>query len=117
MWGMLIVGIGVVMFVINKNFPIGDWFRLLGSLLAVGGMGLMVGGVLNAVRRGTLPSGRKRDQLSGSPDTNELPTGRLPAELPSVTEGTTQLIAVEADSHKKAPEAHKEDQASRAEGL
>ena len=95
MWGMLLVGIGVVMFVINKNFPIGDWFRLLGSLLAIGGMGLMVGGVLNAVRRGTLPSRREPHQLPDPVDTNELPTGRLPAELPSVTERTTQLIAVE----------------------
>ena len=94
-WGMLIVGIGVVMVVINKSFPIGDWFRLLGSLLGVAGMGVMTGGVLNAARRGTLPSRRERDQLSGSPDTNELPTHRPPAELPSVTERTTQLIAVE----------------------
>ena len=94
-WGMLIVGIGVVMFVVNKNFPIGDWFRLLGSLLAIGGMGLMVGGVLNAVRRGTLPSRREPDQLAGPVDTNELSTNRIPAELPSITERTTQLIAVE----------------------
>src|SRR5262249_3087303 len=86
MWGMLIVGIGVVMVVVNKNFPIGDWFRLLGSLLTIGGTGVMIGGVLNAVRRGTLPSRRKPDQLAGLPDTNELPTDRLPAELPSVTE-------------------------------
>jgi len=89
-WGMLIVGIGVVMFVVNKNFPIGDWFRLLGSLLAIGGMGLMVGGVLNAVRRGTLPSRREPDQLAGPVDTNELPTNRIPAALPSITERTTQ---------------------------
>ena len=117
MWGMLIVGIGVVMVVLNKSFPIGDWFRFLGSLTAIGGTGVMIGGVFNAIRRGTLPSRREPDQLDESPDTNELPTTRLPAELPSVTERTTQLIAVEADSHKKAPEAHKEDQASRAEGL
>src|ERR1041384_5418174 len=86
-WGMLLVGIGVVMVVINKNFPIGYWFRLLSSLLVLGGMGIATGGVLNAVRRGTLP----RSQ----PDTNELPTSPIPAELPSVTERTTQLIAVE----------------------
>ncbi len=95
MWGMLIVGIGVVMVVVNKSFPIGDWFRLLGSLLAIGGMAVMVGGVFNALRRGTLPSSRELNQLHESPDTNELPTSRLPAELPSVTERTTQLIAVE----------------------
>jgi len=95
MWGMFIVGIGVVMVVVNKNFPIGDWFRLLGSLLAIGGTGVMIGGVFNAVRRGTLPSRREPNQLQEPPDTNELPPNRIPAELPSVTERTTQLIAVE----------------------
>ena len=72
MWGMLIVGIGVVMVIVNKSFPIGDWFRLLGSLLGIGGMGVTVAGVLNAIKRGTLPSRREPDQLSGSPDTNEI---------------------------------------------
>jgi hypothetical protein len=100
-WGMLLVGIGVVMIVVNKSFPIGDWFRLLSSLLVVGGMGVATGGVLNAIRRGTLPSRREHDQLAGSPDTNELPTNSIPAELPSVTERTTQLIAVdEAPTNK-----------------
>lgn len=93
-WGMLIVGIGVVMVLVNKSFPIGNWFRLLSSLLVIGGMGVTVAGVLNAVRRGTLP-GSQAAQISHPPDTNELPTSLLPAELPSVTERTTQLIAVE----------------------
>ena len=95
MWGMLIVGIGVVMVVINKSFPIGDWFRLLGSLVVIGGTGVMIGGVINAIRRGTLPSRREPDQLAGAPNTNELSANPIPAELPSVTERTTQLIAVE----------------------
>ena len=95
MWGMLMVGIAVVMIVVNKSFPIGDWFRLLSSLLAVGGLGVAVGGVFNALRRGMLPARREPDQLAGAPDTNELPTNSSPAELPSITERTTQLIAVE----------------------
>lgn len=95
MWGMVIVGIGVVMVVINKNFPIGDWFKLLGSLLVIGGTGVMIAGVLNGIRRGTLPRSSQSPQLDGTPDTNELPANRTPAELPSVTERTTQLIAVE----------------------
>lgn len=95
MWGIVIVGIGVVMVVINKNFPIGDWFKLLGSLLVIGGTGIMIGGVLNGIRRGTLPGSSQFTQLDGTPDTNELPSNRTPAGLPSVTERTTQLIAVE----------------------
>ena len=94
-WGMLLVGIGVVMIVINKSFPIGKWFTVLSSLLSIGGMGIATGGVLNAIRRGTLPSRREPHQLAGAPNTNELPTNPIPAELPSVTERTTQLIAVE----------------------
>lgn len=100
-WGMLLVGIGVVMILVNKSFPIGNWFRLLSSILVIGGMGVTVGGVLSAIKRGTLPSSRQSDQLTGLPVTNELPTHPIPAELPSVTERTTQLIAVdEAPTNK-----------------
>ena len=95
MWGMLMVGIAIVMTVVNKSFPIGDWFRLLSSLLAVVGLGVAVGGVFNTLRRAMLPARREPDQLAGPPDTNELPTNSNPAELPSITERTTQLIAVE----------------------
>jgi hypothetical protein len=100
-WGMLFVGIGVVMVVINKNFPIGNWFRLLSSLLVLGGMGVAVGGVLNAIRRGTLPARVEPNQLGEPRDTDSLPTNPIPAALPSVTERTTQLIAVdEAPTNK-----------------
>jgi len=94
-WGILIVGIGLLMIVVDKSFAIGKWFSVLSSLLMLGGMGIATGGVLNAIRRGTLPSRREPDQLTGPPDTKELPTKSMPAELPSVTERTTQLIAVE----------------------
>jgi zinc ribbon protein len=93
-WGMLLVGIGVVMFVINKSFPIGKWFTVLSSFLAIAGMGVATGGVLNALRRGMMPRSHPT-QLSNPPDTKSLPTDPILAELPSVTERTTQLIAVE----------------------
>jgi len=100
-WGMLLVGIGVVLIVINKNFPIGNWFRLLSSLLVLGGMGISVGGVLNAIRRGTLPARVESNQLAEPRDTDSLPTNPIPAALPSITERTTQLIAVdEAPTNK-----------------
>jgi hypothetical protein len=94
-WGILIVGIGLLMIVIDKSFAIGKWFSVLSSLLMLGGMGVATGGVLNAIRRGTLPTRREPIQIAGPPDTNELPISSIPAELPSVTERTTQLIAVE----------------------
>lgn len=94
-WGMLIMGIGVVMIVINKSFPIGNWFRLLSSLLVLGGMGVTCGGALSAIKRGALSTRPPANQLSGPPDTKSLPTSPTPAELPSITERTTQLIGVE----------------------
>ena len=93
-WGMLIVGIGVVMIVTDKSLHIGKWFSLLSSFLVLGGMGVATGGVLNALKRGTLPRSQPM-QLSNPPDTKALPTDEIPAELPSVTEATTQLIAVD----------------------
>jgi hypothetical protein len=99
--GIVIVGIGLLMIVVDRSFVIGKWFSVLSSLLMLGGMGIATGGVLNAIRRGTLPSRRERVSLAEAPDTNELPTHPIPAELPSVTERTTQLIAVdEAPTNK-----------------
>lgn len=42
-WGAIILGIGVVMSVVNKNFPIGAWFQLLSTLVILSGV--TVGGV------------------------------------------------------------------------
>src|SRR5262249_35441531 len=44
-WGMIILGIGVVMLVINKNFPIGAWFNLLSNLVMFSGMGIGCAGL------------------------------------------------------------------------
>src|ERR1041384_415559 len=57
-WGMLLVGIGVVVIVINKNFPIGNWFRLLSSLLVLGGMGVATGTKRELSSRNQLPIGK-----------------------------------------------------------
>jgi len=100
-WGMLIMGIGVVMIVINKSFPIGNWFRLLSSLLVLGGMGVTVGGVLTAIKRGTLPARVEPNQLTEPSDTDKLSANPSPAALPSITERTTQLIAVDESPTNK----------------
>jgi hypothetical protein len=89
MWGMIILGIGVAMLVVNKNFDIGRWFNLLSSLFILGGTGVASAGVLNAIRRGVTIAGVR------PPNRKSLPTSPLPVELPSVTERTTQLIGVE----------------------
>jgi hypothetical protein len=95
MWGMIILGIGVAMLVVNKNFDIGRWFNLLSSLFILGGTGVASAGVLNAIRRGVTIAGVR------PPNQKSLPTSPLPVELPSVTERTTQLIGVDDASTNK----------------
>lgn len=87
MLGMIILGIGVAMIVVNKNFDIGKWFSLLSSFLVLGGAGVGAAGVLNAVRQAA--------NITGSSNQKSLPTDSVPHELPSITERTTQLLASE----------------------
>jgi len=89
MFGMIILGIGVAMLVINKNFDIGRWFSLLSSFFILGGTGIATAGVLNAIRRGTSIVGMRL------PNNKSLPSNSIAAELPSITERTTQLIPAE----------------------
>ena len=94
MWGMIIIGIGVVMMVANKSFAIGAWLRFLSAVLVIGGVGVATAGVFSAVRQGVGLSGKKSvNEIGGATvDTKSLPTAPMPASLPSVTERTTQLI-------------------------
>ena len=96
MVGMLILGVGLLMLVLNKNFDFGKWFGLASSFLLLGGTGYAAFAVLNAIRRGaSLPLGAKLDAL---PEVTErsLPTKEFPQALPSVTERTTRLISNDA---------------------
>ena len=99
MWGMIILGIGVFLLVVNKNLGIAKELGLLSSFLLLGGISVATAGVLKAIKQGTLvATTRQGNQISGSTDTTNtkpLPTHPIPAALPSVTERTTQLIGVE----------------------
>lgn len=87
MLGMIILGIGVAMIVVNKNFDIGKWFSLLSSFLVLGGAGVAAAGMLNAVRQAA--------NITGSPNQKSLPADSVPPEPPSITEQTTHLLASE----------------------
>ena len=99
--GAIILGIGVAMIVINKNFDIGKWFATLSSLIALSGTAVGAAGLFKAMRQGTsLPARQTSGELS-APEKKSVPTNPIPPELPSVTEQTTQLIGVdEAPTNK-----------------
>ena len=95
-WGVILIGMGVFLMIINKNLGIGKELSLMTSLLMLGGLGVATAGVFKAIAQGTtLVTGRKANEVSGSPDTKSLPNNEVPIALPSVTEQTTQLIGVE----------------------
>jgi len=102
MWGLLILLIGVVLVVSGKAFDLPKFLGPLSSFLMVGGAAAAGYGVLGALRDGLgaskkLPSATEtRSELSRS-QTSELPESKMPVALPSVTEGTTQLIGDKGD--------------------
>lgn len=98
--GIIILGIGVAMIVINKTFNIGKWLSLLSSFFMLGGLGVATAGVLNAIRRAAITIGQ-------SPNQKSLGTNPTPDELPSVTERTTQLIPAEEAPTNKIIESKK----------
>jgi hypothetical protein len=95
-WGMIIMGIGIVLIMVNKSFAIGGLFRLFASLLTIAGMGVTVAGMLVAMKKGLTPPGyRPRPQLSTPAEPTRLPTNPIRDSLPSITEQTTRLLAVD----------------------
>ena len=95
-WGLLVLGIGILMVVADKAFAIGNLFRFISTVLILVGVGLVTAGVFRALKDGSYLAGMKVvDQVSASKNTKELPTGETPASLPSVTERTTQLLPVD----------------------
>lgn len=101
-WGSIILGIGVVMLVVNKNFDIGRWFNLLSSLVMLSGIAVGGVGLFDAMMKGArLSGGKSAKQMGPGTDTQSLPANPIPHELPSVTERTTQLIGVEESKTNK----------------
>jgi hypothetical protein len=93
MWGMLLIGIGIILIVTNKSFAI-RYIGLVSTLFLLGGTGLGIYGVLAALRDGIAISvGRLPPGISEATDVKLLPTQRDALRVPSVTERTTHLIA------------------------
>lgn len=95
-WGLILIGLGVFLAVLNKNLEVGKTLSILTSVVILSGVGVAAAGVLKSIKHETLlPAGQGKNKLSGSRDTKSLPTNPIPGSLPSVTERTTQLIGVE----------------------
>ena len=101
-WGIIVLGLGVLMLVIDKSFDVGKAFKFVCTLVMLAGMGIATYGVISTMMRGgaaTLKATEaKKDELR-SPTTREL-EGRAPISIPSVTERTTELIGRKADAPK-----------------
>lgn len=99
-WGMTCFILGMAALATTKTLSLDKAFNLGPLLLLFLGMGIMCYGLLATMRDHALSS-RK---LSGSGSTSklpeteitkELPAARVPVPVASITERTTQLIAVE----------------------
>ncbi|HSE15496.1 MAG TPA: zinc ribbon domain-containing protein [Pyrinomonadaceae bacterium] len=99
--GLIILGIGVAMILVDKSFLIGKWFSLLSSFFMLAGLGVATAGVLNAIRQAT--------GIAGSRPLNQkvLSDNPIPDELPSITERTTQLLPSEDARTNKLIESSK----------
>lgn len=95
-WGMIVLGFGVFLLVVNKSMDLGKWVSFLSSVLVLGGVGITAAGVLNAIKQGaSIQQKPSINEIDATPDENALPAHLNTAALPSITERTTQLIPVD----------------------
>jgi hypothetical protein len=102
MRGMLVMLIGIILIVVNKQLKLDSLVGLLGTLITLGGVSVLMYGLLDTMRGGGLKKRKPKtieastDEIQRGSTTNEL-EGRLPIPLGSVAERTTQLIGVDRD--------------------
>ena len=100
-WGIIVLGLGVLMLVVDRSFDVGKAFKFVCTLVMLAGFGIATYGVLSTMMKGgtpTLKATAPDDELR-APTTREL-EGGTPIPVPSVTERTTELIGRQADSPK-----------------
>src|SRR6185369_10905426 len=83
-WGMMVLGIGVLMLVVNKSFDFGKLFGLASSLFLLGGVGMAAYGVISAIGKGVSPSlkgtGKEQPELD-APTTRQLDDSEIAIPL------------------------------------
>lgn len=93
MWGLLVLGVGLILLVTQKNFGLDRLIGMLASVFILSGLGVTTYGLLAAVRDGV--QARRVSAAPPAKTTDSLPEERIPTPLPSVTERTTSLLDVE----------------------
>jgi hypothetical protein len=103
MRGMLIMLIGIILIVVNKQLKLDQLVGLLGTLITLGGVSVMMYGLLDTMRGGGLKKQKPIAIEASSPGEIESPSTTKELEehlgipVGSVTERTTQLIGIDPD--------------------
>ena len=99
-WGMIVLGVGVLMLVVDKSFDLGKVFKFMSAVLLLGGTAMASYGVISAIGKGAAAALKNADVKKHevpAPTTRELAGDAVPISTPSVTERTTELIGLNAD--------------------
>ena len=94
LWGFLVLGLGILLLVTHKIFALDRLVRFVASCLSLAGTGIIMYGLLAALRDGasTQSKSPKPNKFPPTQTTKSLPEERVPVPLPSVTEATTELL-------------------------
>ena len=101
-WGIIVLGLGVLMLVVDKSFDVGKAFKFVCTLVMLAGIGIATYGVISTMMKGgaaTLKAAEPKQDELRTPTTREL-EGGAPMPVPSVTERTTELIGRKLDAPK-----------------
>ena len=99
-WGLSLFILGMAVLFTTKTLGFAKPFNLVGGAIMFMAMGLMCYSLLVPLRHAgsrsrKLPGSGPTGELPEAASTKELPAAREPVPVASVTERTTQLIAVE----------------------
>ena len=101
-WGMSSFILGMALLAVLKTLAFDKTFNLIGMFFLFLGMALMFDGALSQMRAGAWKSRKLPPshpdlpaELPETEATKKLPAARVPVPLASITERTTQLIAIE----------------------
>ena len=102
-WGFLVLLIGLVLIVTNKQLALGRFVNLIGSILLLAGTAIATYGVLAPFRASFSKQikGGNRPELPLTKPTDELPDARTPIPITGITERTTELL-VSSEAEKSA---------------